>query len=169
VKKQLKQRSAIEPVIEHLKSSHRLSRSYLSGVFGENINVMLAAAGYNFKQLLRKLNYFLRDILYRVFVKNVGQTVLEMDFYGSTTYLIGSNSFLAPTAMNSAVKPKPYMSSQGYTLYPKRSSAPIECMTSGVSNVLFFPIAAATMLRKPLIWCSSTWEINVPAGIPPRS
>jgi len=28
VKKQLKNRSAIEPVIEHLKSGHRLSRTY---------------------------------------------------------------------------------------------------------------------------------------------
>ena len=80
VKKQLKQRSAIEPVIEHLKSGHRLSRNYLSGEVGDNINVMLAAAGYNFKRLLRKLNHFLFNFLRRVFTGNMGQIVLEMDF-----------------------------------------------------------------------------------------
>ena len=80
VKKQLRKRSAIEPVIEHLKSGHRLSRNYLSGVFGDNINVMLAAAGYNFKRLLRKLKHFLLDFLCRVFAGNAGQTALKMNF-----------------------------------------------------------------------------------------
>ena len=80
VKKQLKQRSAIEPVIEHLKSGHRLSRNYLSGVSGDNINVMLAAAGYNFRRLLRKLRYFLLDFLFRAFAGNTGQTAPELDF-----------------------------------------------------------------------------------------
>jgi IS5 family transposase len=80
VSKQLKQRSAIEPVIEHLKSGHRLSSNYLSGVFGDNINVMLAVAGYNFKRLLRKPKHFLLDFLYRVFAGNTGRTALEMDF-----------------------------------------------------------------------------------------
>ena len=80
VKKQLKQRSAIEPVIEHLKSGHRLSRNYLSGVFGDNINVMLAAAEYNFKRLLRKLKHFLLDFLLRLMTVNAGRTALETDF-----------------------------------------------------------------------------------------
>ena len=80
IRDQLRRRSAIEPVIEHLKSGHRLSRNYLSGVVGDSINVMLAAAGYNFKRLLRKLKHFLLDFLRRVFTGNLGQTVLEMDF-----------------------------------------------------------------------------------------
>ena len=80
MKKQLKQRSAIEPVIEHLKSGHRLSRNYLSGVFGDNINVMLAAAGYNFKRLMRKLKHFLLDYLCRVFAGNTGQNAPELYF-----------------------------------------------------------------------------------------
>jgi IS5 family transposase len=80
VKKQLKKRSAIEPVIEHLKSGHRLSRNYLSGVVGDNINVMLAAAGYNFKRLLRKLKYFLLDFLRRIFARSAGQIALDTDF-----------------------------------------------------------------------------------------
>jgi IS5 family transposase len=79
-KKQLKKRSAIEPVIEHLKSGHRLSRNYLSGVVGDNINVMLAAAGYNFKRLLRKLKHFLLDFLRRIFAGSAGRIALETDF-----------------------------------------------------------------------------------------
>jgi len=49
-------------------------------VFGDNINVMLAAAGYNFKRLLRKLKHFLLNFLCRIFAGNVGQTALELDF-----------------------------------------------------------------------------------------
>jgi IS5 family transposase len=80
VKRQLKRRSAIEPVIEHLKSGHRLSRNYLSGVVGDNMNLMLAAVGYNFKRLLRKLKHLLLVFLYRVFARNFGRTAPEMDF-----------------------------------------------------------------------------------------
>jgi len=56
------------------------SRNYLSAVVGDNINVMLAAAGYNFKRLLRKPKHFLFDFLRRVFTRNAGQIALEMDF-----------------------------------------------------------------------------------------
>jgi IS5 family transposase len=80
VKRQLRRRSAIEHVIEHLKSAHRLSRNYLSGVLGDTINVMLAAAGYNFKRLLKKLKHFLLDFLGRVLPRKVGQIALEMAF-----------------------------------------------------------------------------------------
>jgi IS5 family transposase len=79
VKKQLKSRSAIEPVIEHLKSGHRLSKNYLSGVVGDNIDVMLAAAGYNFKRLLRKLKHFWLDFLSWVFPGNAGQIALKVN------------------------------------------------------------------------------------------
>jgi transposase, IS5 family len=80
VKKQLKKRNAIEPVIEHLKSGPRLSMNYLSGVVGDNINVMLAAAGYNFKRLLRKLKHFWFDFLHGVFLKTAGRIALELNF-----------------------------------------------------------------------------------------
>lgn len=48
-----KRRSAVEPVIGHLKSEHRLGRNWLKGVFGDDINVILAAAGKNIRKLLR--------------------------------------------------------------------------------------------------------------------
>ena len=49
-----RRRAAIEPRIGHLKSDHRLSRNYYKGIFGDNINVMLAAAAMNFKRMLNK-------------------------------------------------------------------------------------------------------------------
>ena len=52
-KKRMKRRNAIEPVIGHLKSGHRLSRNYLRGVMGDVRNVILAACGFNMKKLLR--------------------------------------------------------------------------------------------------------------------
>jgi len=84
VKKQLKQWCAIEPVNGHLVSGHRLRRNYLSCVSGNNISVMLASAGYNFKRFLSNLKYFLLDFFSRVFTENTGQTALEMDFFGLT-------------------------------------------------------------------------------------
>lgn len=48
-------RAGIEPVIGHLKSDHRLSRNFYRGLFGDAINVMLAAAAFNFKRAMRAL------------------------------------------------------------------------------------------------------------------
>ena len=52
VRKWMKRRAAIEPVIGHLKSDNRLNRNYLKGRQGNAANVTLAAAGYNFAKLL---------------------------------------------------------------------------------------------------------------------
>ena len=49
-----RRRAAIEPKIGHLKSDHRLSRNFYKGIFGDNINVMLAAAAMNFKRMMNK-------------------------------------------------------------------------------------------------------------------
>ena len=51
----LKRRAAIEPTIGHLKSDNRLNRNHLTGQEGDRINALLAAAGYNFRKLLRWL------------------------------------------------------------------------------------------------------------------
>ena len=37
----------------HLKSDHRLNRSYLKGFEGDQINVMMAAAVFNFRKWMR--------------------------------------------------------------------------------------------------------------------
>ena len=53
-KKSHRRRAAIEPVIGHLKQDHRLSRNFYKGDFGDAINVLLAAAAFNFKRMLNK-------------------------------------------------------------------------------------------------------------------
>ena len=53
-RKSHKRRAAIEPVIGHLKQDHRLSRNFYKGDFGDAINVMLAAAAFNFKRMMNK-------------------------------------------------------------------------------------------------------------------
>ena len=55
-------RAGIEPVIGHLKADHRLCRNFYAGVFGDNINVMLAATGFNFKRAMRILFALLRTL-----------------------------------------------------------------------------------------------------------
>ena len=49
-----RRRAAIEPRIGHLKTDHRLNRNFYKGIFGDNINVMLAAAAMNFKRMMNK-------------------------------------------------------------------------------------------------------------------
>ena len=48
-------RQAIEPIIGHLKSDHRLDRCYLKGQAGDAIHAVLCAAGYNIKWLMRMI------------------------------------------------------------------------------------------------------------------
>lgn len=54
IRRGFRRRAAIEPVIGHLKSDYRLSRNFYKGVFGDNINVMLAASAMNFKRMMNK-------------------------------------------------------------------------------------------------------------------
>lgn len=66
-----RRRSAIEPVIGHMKGDCRMERNMLKGVLGDKMNAMLAGCGINFRKLLRKLsNIFLRlffEAFYRLF------------------------------------------------------------------------------------------------------
>ena len=59
LKRQMRRRAAIEPVIGHLKNEHRMDRNYLGHRQGDAINAVLAAAGYNFRLLLKWLRLFL--------------------------------------------------------------------------------------------------------------
>jgi transposase, IS5 family len=55
IRREMRRRAAVEPVIGHLKAEHRMDRNYLKGSDGDRINAILAAAGYNFGLLLRWL------------------------------------------------------------------------------------------------------------------
>jgi IS5 family transposase len=52
VRKWLKRRASIEPVIGHLKSDNRMSRNFLKGVEGDRLNALLSGCGYNMRKLL---------------------------------------------------------------------------------------------------------------------
>ena len=50
-----KRHSAIEAIIGHLKSEHRLGSNDLKGSVGDTHNVLLAGMGFNLMLLLREL------------------------------------------------------------------------------------------------------------------
>ncbi len=58
LRRSLKRRQAIEPVIGHLKSDGLLGRNYLKGTVGDQMNVMLSCAGHNLRLILRQLRIF---------------------------------------------------------------------------------------------------------------
>lgn len=55
IKKKLKRRNAVEPVIGHMKNDGRLGRSFLKGEEGDAINALLCGAGHNLRKILRQL------------------------------------------------------------------------------------------------------------------
>ena len=63
IKREMRRRSAVEPVIGHLKAEHRMGRNYLAFRAGDAANAILAAAGYNFRRLIRWLTFLLFQIL----------------------------------------------------------------------------------------------------------
>jgi transposase, IS5 family len=67
IRREMKRRAAVEPVIGHVKAEHRLGRNYLKGRDGDRSNTVLAAAGYNFSLLLRWLAGLLRALVQVLF------------------------------------------------------------------------------------------------------
>ena len=63
IKRELKRRSAIEPVIGHMKNDGHLGRNYLKGRNGDAANAVLSAIGYNFRLILAWLRRLLRLLL----------------------------------------------------------------------------------------------------------
>ncbi len=63
MKRELKRRSAIEPMIGHAKNDGRLGRNYLLGHDGDRINALLAAAGHNLRLILNKLRLLFARLL----------------------------------------------------------------------------------------------------------
>jgi len=69
----LKRRSAIEPVIGHMKTDGRLGRNYLLGVESDRINSILCGAEHNIRKLLRAFLLF----LFSWFFKNHFRPIAE--------------------------------------------------------------------------------------------
>jgi IS5 family transposase len=51
-RKEFGRRSAVEPVIGHVKNDHRMARNFLKGKVGDAINALMSAAAFNFKKLM---------------------------------------------------------------------------------------------------------------------
>ena len=76
IKRELRRRSAVEPLIGHMKEQGHLGRCYLKGCAGDAANAILTAAGYNFRRILAWLRILLRLILHALMVRQLGQTTL---------------------------------------------------------------------------------------------
>ncbi len=63
IKRELRRRSAIEPVIGHMKIDGHLGRCHLKGREGDAANVILTAVGHNLRRVLAWLRALLRLIL----------------------------------------------------------------------------------------------------------
>ncbi len=55
-RQKFRRRAAIEPVIGHLKSDHRMARNFLKGFKGDEVNLLLACSAFNLKKWMR--HYF---------------------------------------------------------------------------------------------------------------
>jgi transposase, IS5 family len=62
IERELRRRSAVEPVIGHMKSDGHLGRCHLKGREGDAINVILTAVGHNLRRVLTWLRALLTSI-----------------------------------------------------------------------------------------------------------
>jgi len=63
IQRELRRRSAIEPVIGHMKIEGHLGRCHLKGRDGDAANVILTAVGHNLRRVLAWLRALLRLIM----------------------------------------------------------------------------------------------------------
>jgi len=69
-RKRFRKRAGIEPIIGHLKSDYRMARNFLKGSAGDSINLMLAAAAFNFKKWMREVKYIFGSIFFAFLISN---------------------------------------------------------------------------------------------------
>jgi len=67
IKRELRRRNAIEPIIGHAKSDGLLERNQLDGASGDAINAILVAAGHNLRLLVAWLTALLRALITALF------------------------------------------------------------------------------------------------------
>lgn len=63
IRREMRRRAAVEPVIGHLKGDHGMDRNHLAGAHGDAANAVLAAVGYNFSRILAWLRLLLAALL----------------------------------------------------------------------------------------------------------
>ena len=87
IKKELKCRSVIEDIINHLKNDGRLGRNYLKGRLGDKINAIFAAIGYNFRLLPQWCKDLLFFIFYMLFTRVFCSPIITLFNTYFNTYL----------------------------------------------------------------------------------
>lgn len=78
LKKLLKRRQAIEPVIGHMKTDGLLNRNWLKGALGDAMHALLCGAGHNLRMILAHLR-----VLYCALVGQLAMAVMLIN--GATT------------------------------------------------------------------------------------
>lgn len=73
IRKRFRARAGIEPIIGHVKHDHRMERNFLAGVIGDQINTILAAAGFNMLKRLRKIKEELFILILKIYSWNKKQ------------------------------------------------------------------------------------------------
>ena len=63
IRREMRRRAAVEPVIGHLKDDHRMRRNYLKGRDGDRINAVLAAAGSTQPAPAMIRGFFVRPVI----------------------------------------------------------------------------------------------------------
>ncbi len=66
-REKFRRRAAIEPVIGHLKRHFRMGQNYLGGENSPQINAFLAAAGWNFKKMMKKFKVEVKNWIFQNF------------------------------------------------------------------------------------------------------
>jgi len=68
IKKRMKRRNTIEPVIGHCKNDRKVGpRNWLKGRVGDKINAISMAIGFNMRNILRKIFLWLLENLFMRF------------------------------------------------------------------------------------------------------
>lgn len=63
IKKELRRRTVIEPIIGHVKNDCRMDRNYLKGQHGDKVNALLSGVAYNFRKVLAWIRNLLLSVL----------------------------------------------------------------------------------------------------------
>ncbi len=77
IKRELRRRSAIEPLIGHMKEEGHLGRCFLKGYAGDAANAILTAVAYNFRRILAWLSKLLRSIFRALLAALIGLPILN--------------------------------------------------------------------------------------------
>jgi IS5 family transposase len=92
-RKWVKRRAAIEPVIGHAKSDHRMDRNYLKGEQGDKINALLSGCGFNFRKLLKAFFLSIFEALYY----RIWEIIERYQNHNPCKIYLGSAKYPAPS------------------------------------------------------------------------